>query len=53
VVYGRDPPTLLSYEAVQSKLPTVDQQLLDCDKFLAEIKDWLQHAQDLMKGNYD
>jgi hypothetical protein len=53
VVYGRDPPTLLSYEIGQSKVPVVAQQLLDCDKFLAEIKDRLQHAQDLMKVNYD
>jgi hypothetical protein len=53
VVYGRDPPTLLSYEVDKSKVPTVDQQLLDCNEFLAEIKDRLQHAQDLMKGTYD
>jgi hypothetical protein len=31
----------------------VDQQLLDYDEFLAEIKDWMLHAQDLIKGNYD
>jgi hypothetical protein len=53
VVYGRDPPALLSYEVGQSKVPAVDQQLLDRDEFLAKIKDRLQHAQDLMKGNYD
>jgi hypothetical protein len=53
VVYGRDPLALLSYEAGQSKVPAVDQQCLDRDEFLEEIKDRLQHAQDLMKGHYD
>jgi hypothetical protein len=50
VVYGRDPPALLSYEVDKSKVPAMDEQLLE---FLAEIKDRLQHAQDLMKGTYD
>jgi hypothetical protein len=53
VVYDRVPPALLSYEAGQSKVPAVDQQLLDRDEFLAEIKDRMQHAQDLMKHHYD
>jgi hypothetical protein len=53
VVYGRDPPSLLSYEGGQSKVPTVDQQLVERDGFLVEIKDRLHHVQELMKGNYD
>jgi DnaJ-domain-containing protein 1 len=32
---------------------TVDQQLMDHDEFLVQIKDQLQHAHDLMKGTYD
>jgi hypothetical protein len=53
VVYGRDPLPLLSYEGDQSKVPTVDQQLIEHDEFLAEIKDRLHHAQELMKSHYD
>jgi hypothetical protein len=53
MVYDHDPPTLLSYEVDLSKVVMVDQQLLDCDEFLAEIKDRMLHVQDLIKGNYD
>jgi hypothetical protein len=53
VVYGRDPPAMLSYEQGQSRVPTVDKQLVARDKFLAEIKERLLHAQEVMKGNYD
>jgi hypothetical protein len=53
VVYTRDPPALLSYEVGQSKVRAMDHQLLDRDKFLAKIKNRLEHAQDLMKGHYD
>jgi hypothetical protein len=53
VVYGRDPPALLSYEQGQSRVPAVDKQLVARDEFLAEIKERLLHAQAVMKGNYD
>jgi hypothetical protein len=53
VVYGRDPPALLSYEQGQSRVPAVDKQLVARDEFLAEIKERLLHAQEVMKGNYD
>jgi hypothetical protein len=53
VFYGRDPPALLSYEQGQSRVPAVDKQLVARDEFLAEIKERLLHAQEVMKGNYD
>jgi hypothetical protein len=53
VVYGRDPPALLSYEQGQSRVPAVDKQLVARDEFLAEIKERLLHAQAVIKGNYD
>jgi hypothetical protein len=53
VVYGRDPPALLSYEQGQSRVPAVDKQLVARDEFLAEIKERLLHVQEVMKGNYD
>jgi hypothetical protein len=53
VVYGRDPPALLSYEQGQSRVPAVDKQLVARDEFLAEIKERLLHAQEVMKENYD
>jgi hypothetical protein len=31
----------------------MDQQLMDHDELQVEIKNQLQHAQDLIKGNYD
>jgi hypothetical protein len=44
---------LLPYEAGQSKVPTIDKQLVDHNEFLAEIKERLRHAQELMKDTYD
>jgi hypothetical protein len=53
VVYGRDPSASLPYEAGRAKVFAVDQQLVDRDEFLGEIKNRLLHAQELMKGTYD
>ena len=44
VVYGRDPPTIAAYGPGDSKLPTVEQQMLERDEFLAEIRDRLEQA---------
>jgi hypothetical protein len=41
------------YEQGQSRVLAVDKQLVARDEFLAEIKKWLLHAQEVMKGNYD
>jgi len=53
VVYGRLPPSLLSNEPGLAKLPAVDRQLMDRDEFLADIRDRLLHAQDLMWAQHD
>lgn len=53
VVYGRAPPTMLSYEPGLAKVAAVDKQLLERDVFLAEIRDRLLHAQTVMKQHYD
>lgn len=49
VVYGRLPPTLITYTAGSSKVQAMDRQLIDRDVFLQEIRDRLRHAQELMK----
>jgi hypothetical protein len=53
VVYGRDPPALLPYQPGASRVQALDQQLQDRETFLAQIRDRLLHAQQLMKGQHD
>ena len=53
VVYGRDPPTLMSYQPGLAKVVAVDKQLQDRDAFLREIRERLVHAQELMKQIHD
>ena len=53
VVYGRDPPILRAYEQGEARLPAVEQQLLERDEFLAEVRDQLEQAQQYAKVQYD
>lgn len=53
VVYGRAPPTLLQYQPGAARVQAVDVQLRSRDEFLAEIKERLLLAQDIMKNQYD
>lgn len=53
VVYGRDPPALISYHPGAAKVAAVDWQLLDRDQCLEEIKDCLLQAQGVMKATED
>ena len=53
VVYGRDPPALISYQPGAAKVAAVDKQLLERDQFLEEIKDRLLQAQGTMKAFQD
>jgi hypothetical protein len=39
VVYGRDPSSLHSYTQGEARLPAVQQQLLERDEFLLEVRD--------------
>ena len=50
IVYGHDPPTLLSYEAGSSVFSAVDQQLLERDAILVELRQQLHRAQQCMKA---
>jgi hypothetical protein len=49
IVYGCDPPTLLSYQPGAARVAAVDKQLIARDEFLEEIKHWLLQAQVTMK----
>ena len=53
VVYGRDPPVIRAYEAREARLPAVEQQMLERDEFLAEVRDRLEQAQQYSKQQYD
>lgn len=53
VVYGRDPPRLLSYEPGTSKLDAVDTALKDRDIYLQTIREHLQLAQARMSQVYN
>jgi hypothetical protein len=50
VVYGRDPPTVRSYSPGEARLAAVDAQLWDLDEFLAEVREWLEQAQQQHKA---
>jgi hypothetical protein len=53
VVYGRPPPSLMKYEAGSSRVAAVDVQLRDRDVFLAQIRERLLLAQDVMRQQHD
>jgi hypothetical protein len=53
VGYGRDPPTLCSYEPNEVKVPTVDNQIWDKDEFLVETCDRLEQAQQYHKHQFN
>ena len=53
IVYGRDPPSILTYEAGSSVFIEVDQQLLDRDAILEELQQHLHCAQQQMKTQAD
>jgi len=47
------PPILRAYEQGEAQLPAVEQQLLERDEFLAEVRDWLEQAHQYAKVQYD
>ncbi|KDP40452.1 hypothetical protein JCGZ_03952 [Jatropha curcas] len=53
VVYGRSLPTLLSYVLGTAKVATVEQELVDRDSMIKELKGKLQQARNRMKQVYD
>jgi hypothetical protein len=53
VVYGRPPPTLLTYIPGTARVEAVECELLNRDKLLKEVRFKLQLAQNRMKQIYD
>ncbi|RVX07116.1 Transposon Ty3-I Gag-Pol polyprotein [Vitis vinifera] len=53
VVYGREPPNLLSYVPGTSKVEAVDNMLQARDKVVKDLRCQLQQAQARMKTAYD
>ena len=53
VVYGRSPPTLVSYERGTAKNEEVEKELLARDEILVKVKKELKRAQERMKRYYD
>ena len=53
IVYDQDPPSLLTYEARSSVFMEVDQQLVEQDAMLSELRQHLHQAQQRMKAQAD
>jgi hypothetical protein len=53
VVYGRDPPTIRSYEPGETRVAMVAQEMEECAAFLDDIRYSLEQAQAVQKHVYD
>jgi hypothetical protein len=53
VVYGRDPPTIRSYEAGDTRVAAVAQSMEEREEFLADVRHRLEQAQLVQKRYYD
>jgi len=53
VVYGRDPPTIRSYEPGDTRVAAVARSMEERDEFLADIRYRLEQAQAVQKKHYD
>ena len=53
VVYGREPLALLRFERGSTLVSTVEQQLIERDQILEELKTQLLRAQEVMKKGED
>jgi hypothetical protein len=53
VVYGRDPPTIRSYEAGDTRVAAVAQSMEERAKLLADVRHRLEQAQLVQKRYYD
>jgi hypothetical protein len=53
VVYGRSPPSLVSYLPGTARVAAVDRKLRDRESFLLDIRDRLVLAQDTMREIHD
>jgi hypothetical protein len=53
VVYGRDPPSIRSYEPGDTRVPAVAKTMEERAEFLADIRCRLEQAQAIQKKYYD
>ena len=53
VVYGRDPPSIRSYEPGDTRVAAVARTITDRDEFLADVRHRLEQAQQVQKHHYD
>jgi hypothetical protein len=53
VVYGRDPPTIRSYEPGETRVEAVAQEMEARKAFLADVRYQLEQAQAVQKLHYD
>ncbi|XP_068639463.1 uncharacterized protein [Aristolochia californica] len=53
ILYGRDPPLLLSYTLGSTRVDSIDQALIERDQVLKNISDRLLKSQVRMKDFYD
>jgi hypothetical protein len=53
VVYGRDPPTIRSYEPGDTRVPAVAKNMEERAEFLADMRHRLEQAQTFQKRHYD
>jgi hypothetical protein len=53
VVYGRDPPTIRSYEPGETRVVTIAQEMEEHAAFLDDIRYRLEQAQAVQKRVYD
>ncbi|XP_044431667.1 uncharacterized protein [Triticum aestivum] len=53
LVYGRDPPTIRSYEPGDTRVAAVARSMAERDELLADVRYRLQQAQAVYKSYYD
>lgn len=53
VVYGRDPPTIRSYEPGETRVVAIAKSMAQRDEFLADVRYRLEQAQAVYKRHYD
>ena len=53
VVYGRDPPTIRSYEPGETRVAAIAKSMADRDEFLEDVRYRLEQAQAVQKLHYD
>jgi hypothetical protein len=53
VVYGRDPPSIRSYEPGDTRVTAVTKNMAECDEFLPDVRLRLEQAQAVYKRHYD